>query len=174
MSKQLPVITSHPLPSPASAGNEKASSKADFSALYDRYAPILLGVIMSSIPDRVASVAVLEDAFVAIYAQLDQFQPGKQPLFTWLLLITRRTITDALRKRQQVLPDNLKFSETGEVIRLPEHSASAEPQQKGLLDSVLFQNCTPEEAARSLNIPLEQARQYLRAAVQNQRQKIDA
>ena len=165
MNKQLPLVNSRALPSPESAGGERAIDKATFSALYDRYAPVLLGVITSIIPDKAASVVVLEDAFLAIHAQLDQFQSGKQPLFTWLLHITRQTAIDALRKRRQTLPDNLTLSETGQLVRSAEHSAP----HTSLLDAVLFKNCTPEEAALSLNIPIEQARQQLRLAVQGQR-----
>ncbi|WP_020605049.1 RNA polymerase sigma factor [Spirosoma spitsbergense] len=174
MYKQLPVINSRTLPSPESAGGEKAIDKATFSALYDRYAPILLGVITNIISDKAASVVVLEDAFLAIHAQLDQFQPGKQPLFTWLLHITRHTAIDALNKRRQLLPDNLTLSETGRIVRPSEHSVPADAPQTALLDSVLFKNCTPEEAALSLNIPVEQAQQQLRLAVQNLRQRTDA
>ncbi len=174
MPKQLPVLTGRPLPFLTPAGNEKATDKADFSALYDRFSPVLFGVITSIIPDKAASVVVLEDVFLAIHAQLDQFQPGKQSLFTWLLHITRNTATNALRKRRQTLSGNLKLSETGEVIRLPERSIPADTQQTALLDAVLFKNCTPQEAALSLNIPVEQAHQQLRLAVQNLRQRIDA
>ncbi|WP_018618995.1 RNA polymerase sigma factor [Spirosoma luteum] len=173
MYKQLPVINSRTLPTPALAGEGKATDKANFSALYDRFAPILLGVITNIIPDKAASVVVLEDAFLAIHAQLDQFQPGKQPLFTWLLHITRNTAIDALRKRRQILPGNLKLSETGEVIRVADPGAPADAQQTALLDAVLFKNCTPQEAALSLNIPVEQAQQQLRLAVQNLRQRSD-
>ena len=112
---------------------------------------------------------MLEDAFLAIHAQLNQFQPGKQPLFTWLLQITRHTAIDALHKRRQTLPDNLKLSETGRITRPTVSIASTDTQQTALLDFVLFKNCTPEEAALSLNIPVEQARQQLRMAVQAQR-----
>lgn len=172
MSKQLPVINSRTLPPPASAGNEKSINKVDFSALYDRYAPILLGVITKIIPDEATSVMVLEDVFLAIHAQLDQFQPGRQPLFTWLLHITRTTANDALRKRRQPLPGNLQLAKTGEVSRLTnQRSVSADTQQTALLDAVLFKNCTPQEAALSLNIPVEQAQQQLRLAVQRLRQQ---
>ncbi len=117
---------------------------------------------------------MLEDAFTAIHAQLDKFQPGKQSLFTWLLHITRTTAIDALRKRRQTLPGNLKLAKTGEVIQLTEHITPADAQQTALLDAVLFKNCTPQEAALSLGIPVEQAQQQLRLAVQNLRQRTDA
>ncbi len=174
MNKLLSGIPSRTLLSPEAAGEGKTTDKDSFFALYDRYAPILLGIITSMIPDKAQSAVVLEDAFLAIHAQLDQFQPGKQPLFAWLVQITRHTAADALRKRRQTLPADLKLSGTGKLIRLTDHPTSANTQQTALLDAVLFRNCTPQEAALSLGIPVEQAQQQLRLAVQNQRRHTDA
>ena len=106
--------------------------------------------------------------------------PKYQPLFVWLLQITRRTATDALKERKRGTGTELQLTESGKVISpnwqksVPAPPVvvltnSANAQQKELLDSVLFKNCTPEEAALSVGIPIEQARQQLRLAMQQLR-----
>ena len=156
--------------------NLKANNQLAFSKLYDQYAAILLGVITKIITDKTEAIELLETTFRRIRLQLDQFRPDKQPLFLWLLHIARTTALDALKERQQVKTVVLQLAETGKVIApVWEKSVSGSPgnstdcQSKALLDSILFKNCTPEEAASSLGIPVEQTRQQLRLALQQLR-----
>lgn len=161
-------------------GRLDVNHQLTFSELYDQYAPVLLGVISRILADKTEALSALEVAFLRIQREMDQFQPQKQPLFVWLLQIARRTAVDALNQRSQSRPDSLQLTETGRVLNLSGQPAtpvlsvvladdSAGAQQKALLDSVLFKNCTPEEAALTVGISVEQARQQLRQAVQQLR-----
>lgn len=149
----------------------------DFSTLYDQYAATLLGVISRLVPDSSEATQVLETTFAAILLEMDQFQPDKQPLFVWLLHIARRTAVDALKERRLQAQAGFQLTTGGKVISSnwnengparPVHprGSGTDPQQKELLDSVLFKNCTPEEAALTLGISVDQARQQLRLAMQ--------
>ncbi|GAB4011813.1 hypothetical protein GCM10028808_26310 [Spirosoma migulaei] len=160
--------------------NLKANNQLAFSKLYDQYAAILLGVITKIITDKTEAVVLLETTFRRIRLQLDQFRPDKQPLFLWLLQIARTTALDALKERQQVKAVVLQLAESGKVVSpvwqkttstssIDNHTDSVDPQLKALLDAILFKNCTPEEAASSLGLPVETVRQQLRIAMQQLR-----
>lgn len=158
----------------------KANNQLAFAKLYDQYAALLLGVITKIVPDKTEAIELLEKTFTTIRLQLDQFRFAKQPLFLWLLKIARSTALEALKERQRIKTLPFQLTETGKVISpvwqkdvstssTESRTDSINSQQKAFLDSILFKNCTPEEAAASAGIPAELARQQLRIVVQQLR-----
>ncbi|MVM30858.1 sigma-70 family RNA polymerase sigma factor [Spirosoma sp. HMF4905] len=158
----------------------KANNQLAFSKLYDRYGAILLGIIMKIVFDKTEAVSLLETTFTTIRLRIDQFRPGKQPLFLWLLQIARSTALEALNEHGRAKTVPLQLTKTGEIINPAWQKSSpnlsgdrltnlVDSQSKALLDSILFENCTPEEAANSIGIPVELARQKLRVALQQLR-----
>ncbi len=160
------------------SGERTVTSQVDFSTLYDRYAPALLGIITKIISDEKEAVNVLEATFTKVWSEIDQFKPEKQPIFTWLLLIARTTALDALANRRQIEKTVFQLTETGKVVPLQKDSTpapagfssdSTEPRLTELFNSVLFKNCVPGEAAGSMGVSVELARQDLRRAMQQLR-----
>ncbi len=154
------------------------ANQHDFFILYDRYAPALFGVITEIISDKAEALAILETTFTKVRSEIDLFNAEKQPIFIWLLTIARRVASDALKARKQVLSPVFQITTSGKVVdsqtstvAVPTlfDTTSTDGQLKELLDSVLFKNCTPEEAATSIGIPLDRARQQLRLAMQQLR-----
>lgn len=152
----------------------------DFSALYDRYAAILLGIITRIVSDKDMAIELLATTFSKARSEINTYRPEKQPVFTWLLIIARCTAQNALREKKQASTSTraIQLTSTGKVIPLPTNvpeafitlpTDSINPKLTQLLHSVLFKNCTPEEAARSLDLPVETARQLLRQAMQQLR-----
>lgn len=159
----------------------KAPNQLAFSALYDRYAPLLLGIITPIVHNNeLEATMLLEKTFVKVRLQITQFKPEEQSLFIWLLRIGRQTAVDALMERKKQWPSSLQLTATdGVLASSSQHSTPAlvqtaavsdDLQLKKLLDAVLFKNCTPEEAAVSLGLPAESAKQQLRLAMQQIRQ----
>lgn len=152
----------------------------NFNTLYDRYAPALFGVITKTVLNEDEAVELLEKTFVTVHAELSTFRPEKQPVFAWLLTITRKTMADALQARNKVPTPTFQLTSTGNVTlssnrAVPADSfdtPSTDSQLKELLDAVLFKKCTPEEAARSIGISVETARQQLRLAMQHFRSQL--
>ncbi|GAB3775909.1 hypothetical protein GCM10028818_20650 [Spirosoma horti] len=149
----------------------------NFNTLYDRYAPALFGVITKTVLNEEEAAALLEKTFVTVHAELSTFRPDKQPVFTWLLGLTRKTIADALQARNKVPSPAFQLTSTGNVRLSSNRTApagsfctdSTDSQLKELLDAVLFKKCTPEEAAQSIGLPVETARQQMRLAMQQVR-----
>jgi DNA-directed RNA polymerase specialized sigma24 family protein len=146
----------------------------NFNTLYDQYAPALFGVITKTVLNEGEAAALLEKIFITVHAELSTFRPGKQSVFTWLLTLTRKTIADALQARNKVPSPAFLLTSTGNVTLSPNRTAPAgsfctdptDTQLKELLDAVLFKKCTPEEAAHTIGLPVETARQQLRLAMQ--------
>ena len=74
-----------------------------FELLYDRYAPVVLGVVVKIVGDRAVGEEVLQDTYWRIWSQAASYDPAKGPLRPWLFSIARRLALDVLR-RQSVRP----------------------------------------------------------------------
>ncbi len=159
----------------------KTKSQLAFSELYDQYASLLLGVITQIVRDEAEAVTLLEETFIRVRSEIDQFNPEKQPLFIWLLQIARSTALAALKKRKltnsSAPPLTVAHGQVISPVSLtnPSNESAGVPVQSmdfrlnKLVEAVFFKNCTPEEAATSLDIPVELARQQLRLAIQRVR-----
>ncbi|MCX6218444.1 sigma-70 family RNA polymerase sigma factor [Spirosoma sp.] len=166
------------LKEPNVPGLPNGRNSLDFATLYDRYAPALLGVITRIVSDNELAVELLATTFIKARSEISTYRPEKQPIFSWLLVVARRIGLDALREQAQSSTRSVQLTSSGKVIALPTNgpkvlvrSAAKETNSKltELLDSVLFNNCTPEEAARTLGLPVETARQQLRQALKQLR-----
>ena len=172
---RVPTSTYQKLEPP---GGAMVDNQLDFSTLYDRYAPALLGVILRIISDEREAHTLLETTFRKVRSEIGHFKPEKQPVFTWLLQIARSTALEALNERRQVPEPVMQLTATGNVITRHKNTTpepadfvanTTDSRLSLLLDSVLFKNCTPEEAAVSVGLPVETVRQQLRLAMQQLR-----
>lgn len=159
---------------PSSAGSV-IEDQAHFSSLYDQYATKLLGIISAIVNDRAEAFRLLEITFTTVRSQLEQPRPAGQPVFVWLLSVARSTALEAkenARLSTQLAP---MLNSGGKVIAARtntsgiKESRSASFTGKDLIDAVLFENCTPDEAVTKLGLPKETARQQLRLAMQQLR-----
>lgn len=60
-----------------------------YEFIYDRYAPLLYGVICKLVKDDVKAEKVLKKSFIEIWSQLSTMQAHKSNLFIWMHNITR-------------------------------------------------------------------------------------
>lgn len=157
-----------------------AIDQATFSQLYDRYAPALLGVITGIVCDEAEAVKVLSSTFAQIRLEFGKPRPGNQPLFVWLLSIARTNALEAKKSQSPSTPPAPQRRDAGNQILglLPSKNGRSavvtgrKPVQSPvneLINAVLFRNCTPEEAASSIGLPVDTARQQLRLAMQELR-----
>ncbi|WP_425290709.1 RNA polymerase sigma factor [Spirosoma linguale] len=173
MAREIPLLKEPNVPELPNGRNS-----LDFATLYDRYAPALLGVITRIVSDNELAIELLATTFINVRSEISTYRPEKQPIFSWLLVVARRIALDALREQAQSSTRVVQLTSTGKVVALPTNwpkapvrSAADEtnPKLTELLNSVLFKNCTPEEAARTLGLPVETARQQLRQALKQLR-----
>ena len=167
-------------PTSPSTHNASPLDPATFSQLYDQYASALLGVIAAIVCDETEALRLLEITFTRIRLQFSEPRSKNQPLFVWLLSIARATALDARKSHDKMAVPVFRLTDSGKVVRetatpgssttfLSSTSTVLASSTQALLNAVLFKNCTPEEAASSIGMPVATARQQLREAVQQLR-----
>jgi len=155
-----------------------------FNFLYDHYATALHGVILNIIPDSNTAGDVLQEVFVKIWRQIDQYDAGKGRLFTWMLNIARNTAIDTIRSKgwQNSLKNNEltdhSIEQAGSTkdktddIGLRKIVHRLKEEYKVLVELSYFQGYTQDEIAKMLNIPLGTVKTRLRTALMQLRQLV--
>lgn len=152
-----------------------------FSLLYDNYSAALLGVIFNIVKDTDEAESVLQDSFIKIWKNLDQFDPSKGRLFTWLLTISRNTALDYLRKRgtsplveiQKELQDVYSISDTVKDTLIRNEVIKLEKEYRDVIKLIYFFGYTQQETAEILKIPLGTVKTRTRTALLQLRKKFN-
>lgn len=129
-----------------------------FQWLYDQYAHVLYGVILTSVRQPVMANRVLEEVFVKAWSDFDQYNPRKTRLFTWLLSRARSEIAATLAK---TIPYSGKTTIDYEVVDNP-----IEQEQRILLDAVYFRGQSVTQLAEVSQQPERTLQQRLRTVLQ--------
>lgn len=154
----------------------QSHSQEAFSALYDNYAPSLLGIIFNIVKDRDEAENLLQDSFVKIWRSISQYESGKGRLFTWLLTICRNTALDFLRKRGKLPTVEIQNAETNvytnsikECIRdtgLQNEVEKLDPVYRQVISLIYFFGYTQQEVSAILQLPLGTVKTRTRTALQ--------
>jgi len=155
----------------------KQRSQAAFNFLYDNYSGALYSVILSILPDRELANDVLQEVFIKIWRQIEQYDAEKGRLFTWMINISRNASIDTLRskgyhsqKQNRELTESV-YSAAGTInietdkIGLRKLIAGLKEDHKALIELAYFQGYTQDEISKLLNIPLGTVKTRLRTAL---------
>ena len=155
----------------------KQRTQQSFSYLYDNYSSALYTVIASVLQDKELANDVLQEVFIKIWKQIDQYNPDKGRLFTWMVNISRNASIDTLRsksyniqKQNRELTENVYHSagttsmET-DKIGLRKIIMRLKEDHKVLVELAYFQGYTQDEISKLLNIPLGTVKTRLRSAL---------
>lgn len=150
-----------------------------FNYLYDNYSGALYGVIWKVLNVEELSNDVLQEVFVKIWKNIDQYDSSKGRLYTWMLNIARNMAIDTLRsKRYQqdqkttdientvYTNDNSRTSfNNTDTLGLRKSVMNLKPEFRTLIDLAYFQGFTQDEISKTLNIPLGTVKTRLRNAI---------
>lgn len=172
---QLPDAVDAQLLRAIAAGDE--SSVAE---LYDRYAAILLGLLMRILHSRPEAEEVLQEVFLQVWQQAKNFDPARGRPFTWLVTLTRSRALDRLRhlesrdrvrreaasepvaRGSESLDDAMRVEQSEFVQqaleRIPEH-------QRRALVLAYFEDLTQSQIAARLGEPLGTIKTRIRAGL---------
>ena len=139
--------------------------------LYDRYAPMLLGLARKVVKDRQDAEEVVQEAFVHLWTRARTYDPARSSVATWLVLVTRSRAIDRVRSRgvverthatvrdedgarhasaegaARVLHGERRHRVRAELERIPE-------EQRQVLELAFYQGLTQREIAERTGIPL--------------------
>jgi RNA polymerase sigma factor (sigma-70 family) len=150
-----------------------------FSYLYDNYSGALSGVIMRMVDDAQLAEDILQETFIKIWRNFNQYDASKGRLFTWMVNITRNYTIDTLRskgykKQQKISEDENVVSNYRDKqfntnqfdsIGLRKQVQTLKPDQKIIIDLAYFGGYTQEEISKEMKIPLGTVKTRMRSAI---------
>ena len=168
------------------AGLLRAVARGDesaFARIYDRYSPILLGLLLRILRSRAEAEDVLQEVFLQVWQQARSFDESRGRAFTWLVTLARSRAIDRLRAvdsrdraaqrsaedgppaAQTPVPadEEAIFAERAEVVRgalgeLPE-------EQRQVLVLAYLEGMSQSEIAAAKNQPLGTVKTRTRAGL---------
>ncbi len=155
----------------------KQRTQAAFNYLYDNYSGALYNIITSILKDKELANDVLQEVFIKIWRQIDQYDAEKGRLFTWMVNISRNASIDALRskgyniqKQNRELTENVYEAAGGtdietDKIGLRKIVSSLKNEYKELIELAYFQGYTQDEISKILSMPLGTVKTRLRTAL---------
>ena len=148
--------------------------------LYDHFADALYGVVCRIVQDDALAADILQDSFVKVWQNADQYDPEKSRLFTWMLRICRNTAIDRIRQRQRRNTREIQTS-AGNVwdkgseqiqpqhLDLPELVQKLDRKYREVLNLLFFQGMTQQEVSDTLGIPLGTVKSRLKVSLRELR-----
>ncbi|CAN5810082.1 N/A [soil metagenome] len=133
-----------------------------FSKLYDKYAPILNGVILKITGDKKIAEEILQKSFMRLWMEISSFDPMKDSLLMWMLAITRNTAFAAAEHKIQ--PEEIRVAEnsvnTQNPASTPNRSRISIPSiryeaQSPAMEMLYFKGYNLTRAAHELNITVD-------------------
>jgi RNA polymerase sigma-70 factor (ECF subfamily) len=166
--------------------------EAALDELYDRYAPVLLGMVSRILGDRSAAQQVVEDVFVRLWHEAPHDPHQDASVAAWLAVMARHAAV-ARRRAERKLPplawpqpDPLQNSfawlpRPEEIARLEGRrdllrkvvNQLPKPQRKAL-ELAVFEGHTEAEIAAKLGEPLGRVQATLRAGMRFLRHRLRA
>lgn len=162
-----------------------ARSERDFKRLVGRTSPLLFGVLLRMLKDRVVAEEALQAVYLKVWTKAHTYRPGEAEAMAWLVTIARYHAIDLLRARgrrlradevfEDVHPDDrwtgerrlIAVQETEAVFRclatLPDDRAEA-------IRLAYIEGCSYQELAERFAIPLNTIRTWLRRGLQQLRE----
>ena len=160
-----------------------------FSALYDRLAPLVLGVSVRVLRDRAEAEEVLGDVFLDLWRRPDRYDPGRGGIEGYLVTLARTRAIDRLRARSRRTgretdvstagpapgPDPLEGAVAGETRRhvLRALGELSEVQRRAL-ELAYFEGMTHTEVAAALGEPLGTIKTRIRQGMLHLKERLQA
>lgn len=162
----------------------RARSQRGLRILYDNYSAALFGVISRIITDNETAEDVLQEAFVKIWNNIDNYDTSKGRLFTWLLNVARNQAIDKTRSKDfkdagkvQRIEDSVysidrqnNSSIAIDQIGIKKFTEKLKPEHRTLIELLYFGGYTQSEAAKELGIPLGTVKTRVKIAIQQLRE----
>ncbi len=151
--------------------------------LYDNYSPALNGIALRVVGSPSLAADVLQQTFLKIWNNFDQYDENKASLFTWMARIARNSAIDA--RRLKSFEHNQKTDSfdttvhTGETTHIATAGIDVDTLLEGMdiehrkvLDLVYLQGYSHSQASEHLQIPLGTVKTRIRSSISTLREKV--
>lgn len=147
--------------------------------LYSSYSASLFGIITKIIKQQEVAEDVLQETFIKIWTNINQYDAEKGRLFTWMATLARNKAVDYHRSRGEVNTlKNDDLADSGpavnklyqiqynpETIGLKQLMNALTAEQQTILELVYFKGYTQVEVAEFLNIPVGTIKTRIRLSI---------
>jgi RNA polymerase sigma factor (sigma-70 family) len=161
----------------------KQQSREGFNYLYQQYAAVLYGVIHKVVYDDQTAQDVLQDVFVKIWSNINQYDAKKGRIYTWMINIARNAAIDKLRSKGEImkgkiqtgddivnnLERGMKTEQSTDTIGLRKMVTSLKPEYQTIINLAYFKGFTLDEISKALAIPLGTVKTRMRSGIQQLR-----
>jgi RNA polymerase sigma-70 factor (ECF subfamily) len=159
-----------------------ARDESALAVLYDRHAVSLYSLIRRIVHDEAVAEEILQDVFLHVWKVAPRFDQARGQLRGWLLVMARNRALSHLRKRQDVLADDMDLyavptagmqetvavqNELTAKIRTALEELPAELSD--LFELAYFEGMTHSEIAKRTGQPLGTVKTRLRSGLTNLR-----
>lgn len=162
----------------------RQKSRAAFNALYTRYSAALYGVVLKVVGDEQTAQDVLQEAFVKIWNNVEQYDATKARLYTWMMNIARNAAIDKLRSKGEIMKSkirseedlvhnneewNMRTEQATDTIGLHKMVGELRPEQEAVVRLAYFKGYTMDEISQTLEIPVGTVKTRMRSAIKQLR-----
>jgi RNA polymerase sigma-70 factor (ECF subfamily) len=150
-----------------------------FEQLYDRHSRLVYGLVLRILQQASTSEEVVQDVFLQLWRNADQYDSSRGPFVPWLCTMARNRALDQLRlkserqRRREDQPDELPplvvapdyekaLDEKRRAERVRALMASLAPQQKKAIELAYFEGLSHSEIAAALKEPLGTVKSWIR------------
>ncbi|MFN3490065.1 MAG: RNA polymerase sigma factor [Emticicia sp.] len=162
----------------------KNKDQKGFNILYSNYSGALFGVISKIIQSDDDANDLLQDTFLKIWRNIDNYDPSKGSIFTWMMNIARNLSIDRVRSAdfrdssQNIsMEQNIIYQVDSEhqtvmdvdSIGLRKVVDNLKPEYRQLIELVYYKGYTQAEVSEEYGIPLGTVKTRIKAAVGNLR-----
>lgn len=163
------------------------------AALYDRYSPLLFGLVLRIVKDRQEAEDLLQDIFLQVWEKASSFDHNRGHLCGWLVTLARNRSIDRVRQKQSTQRKQRKLEE-GATLDEPVWQDAQSPfhtvvslQQSSLIQEALrglpreqsdvvllayFGGYSQSEIAEILDVPLGTVKTRTRQGMQKLQQTL--
>jgi len=162
--------------------------KSAFTRLFHFFAPKIKRIASRRLSNPEHVNEVIQDTMTTIWRKAELFDPDKGAALSWVFMVMRNVVFDALRKMQSNLEDHL----SEDLWPLQEETQSSDPalddhlatsvilagldalpeSQRQVVQGVYFQELSQQELAEQLNVPVGTIKSRLRLALAKLKQQL--
>lgn len=158
----------------------KSKDQKGFNILYNNYSGALFGVINKIVQSDDDANDLLQDTFLKIWRNIDNYDPSKGSIFTWMMNIARNLSIDRVRSAdfrdssQNIsMEQNIIYQVDSEhqtvmdvdSIGLRKVVDNLKPEYRQLIELVYYKGYTQAEVSEEYGIPLGTVKTRIKAAV---------
>jgi RNA polymerase sigma factor (sigma-70 family) len=82
--------------------------KDEYSKLYTKYAPAVLGVLIRTLGDQKLAEECMHEVFCRIWTERANYNPEKERLFTWIIKIVKNCIAGLSEDKKTMFADDVR------------------------------------------------------------------